>query len=70
MKPYLICIALLACLSGLPVALTAGEDKVDEAKIAERDAAFTKSMENCVLVGSFTVDGKDSDEPLKAERRM
>ena len=25
-------------------------------------------MENCVLVGSFTVDGKEDGEPLKAER--
>jgi hypothetical protein len=68
MKPLLIFAALLAGLFVFPGTLTVAEDKADEAKIAERDAAFTKSMANCVLVGSFTVDGKDSDEPLKAER--
>ena len=40
----------------------------DEAAKAEQEAAFSKSMENCTLVGSFTVDGKDDGEPLKAER--
>jgi len=68
MKPSLIFVALFACLSASPVALRAAEDSADEKEIAERDAVFTKSMENCVLVGSFTIDGKDSDEPLKAER--
>jgi len=40
----------------------------DESKTEERDAAFSKSMENSVLVGSFTVDGKQDAEPLKSER--
>jgi hypothetical protein len=47
-----------------------GTDESEESKTEERDAAFSKSMENSVLVGSFTVDGKESgkDEPLKSER--
>ena len=40
----------------------------DESTAEAREEAFSKSMENCVLVGSFTVDGKEDDEPLKAER--
>jgi hypothetical protein len=44
----------------------------DESKTDAREEAFSKSMENCVLVGSFTVDGKEDGkedgEPLKAER--
>jgi hypothetical protein len=40
----------------------------DESNAEAREEAFSKSMENCVLVGSFTVDGKDDGEPLKAER--
>jgi uncharacterized DUF497 family protein len=43
-------------------------DESDESKTEERDAAFSKSMENSVLVGSFTVDGKEDDQPLKSER--
>lgn len=40
----------------------------DEQQLAERQEAFSKSMENSVLVGSFTVDGQTDGEPLKAER--
>ncbi|MFO1001729.1 MAG: hypothetical protein U0936_15440 [Planctomycetaceae bacterium] len=40
----------------------------DDAENTAREEAFSKSMENCVLVGSFTIDGKVDDEPLKAER--
>ncbi len=40
----------------------------DEEKREQRDAAFSRSMENCVLVGSFTIDGKDSQKPPEAER--
>ena len=43
------------------------DEKSDEAAIAEREAAFSKSMEKCVLTGTFTIDGKDDDDPLKAE---
>lgn len=44
------------------------DEPTDEAALAERDAAFSKSMQNSVLVGSFTIDGHDDKEPLKAER--
>ena len=46
------------------VPLSAQDGGSDETGMAEREAAFSKSMEKSVLVGSFTVDG----EPLKAER--
>ena len=43
------------------------DEKSDEAAIVEREAAFSKSMEKCVLTGTFTIDGKEDDDPLKAE---
>ena len=51
----------------LSASLVRADEKSDEAAIAERDAAFSKSMEKCVLTGTFTIDGKDDDDPLKAE---
>jgi hypothetical protein len=50
----------------VPVAGAA--DPAGDTSTEKRDAAFSKSMENCVLVGSFTIDGKEDAEPLKAER--
>ena len=47
------CVLLLvALLSGAGVA-----NDLTEAEIETRDKAFSKSMANCVLVGSFTIDG-------------
>ena len=43
-------------------------DELTEAEIATRDEAFSKSMANCVLVGSFTMDGKESKNAPKEER--
>lgn len=43
-------------------------DDLTEAEIAIRDEAFSKSMANCVLVGSFTIDGKESKGAPKEER--
>ena len=43
-------------------------EEPSEAEIAARDEAFSKSMAKCVLVGSFTIDGKESEEAPKAER--
>ncbi len=43
-------------------------DELTEAEIATRDEAFSKSMANCVLVGSFTMDGKESRNAPKEER--
>ncbi len=43
-------------------------DDLTEAEIATRDEAFSKSMANCVLVGSFTIDGKESKGAPKEER--
>ncbi len=43
-------------------------DDLTEAEITARDDAFSKSMANCVLVGSFTIDGKESKGAPKEER--
>ncbi len=43
-------------------------DDLTEAAIATRDEAFSKSMANCVLVGSFTIAGKESKGAPKEER--
>jgi hypothetical protein len=43
-------------------------DDLTEAEITARDDAFSKSMANCVLVGSFTIDGKESKGSPKEER--
>ena len=43
-------------------------DDLTEAAIATRDEAFSKSMANCVLVGSFTIDGKEAKGAPKEER--
>ena len=60
----LLLFTLAACCF-VPSSLLQGSD---ESTADAREEAFSKSMENCVLVGSFTVDGKDDGEPLKAER--
>jgi hypothetical protein len=44
------------------------DEPLSEEAITKRNEAFSKSMENCVLVGSFTVDGEKDDKPLKEER--
>jgi hypothetical protein len=56
----------LMLMSGLSGSCFA--DDLTEAEIATRDAAFSKSMANCVLVGSFTIDGKESKGAPKEER--
>ena len=33
-----------------------------------REQAFSQKMQNCVLVGTFTVDGQTEGDPLKPER--
>ena len=68
MKPYLVCSLSLVVLSALFFPVSDAAEPTDEDKIEARDAAFSTSMANCVLVGSFTIDGKEDDEPLKAER--
>jgi len=52
--------------SSASAALT--DDTPNAEAVAAREAAFTAAMRKTVLVGSFTVDGKASDEPLKPER--
>ena len=54
---------LAICTQASPATQSTDEDKVEQ-----RDAAFSESMENCVLVGSFTIDGKESQKPPEAER--
>ena len=66
MKNFVIfCGALLIAAGG---AVTGQAEEPTEAEIAARDEAFSKSMAKCVLVGSFTVDGKESEDAPKAER--
>jgi len=60
--------AALLVSAGLFLPANAATDSDDDAKVAQREAEFSKSMENSVLVGTFTVDGKEDGEPLKAER--
>ena len=59
----LSCVLLMCGFSGSCFA-----DDLTEAEITARDDAFSKSMANCVLVGSFTIDGKESKGALKEER--
>ncbi len=65
MKFAMLCGALLIASAGASAGL--GEE-LSEAEITARDDAFSKSMTKCVLVGSFTVDGKESEGTPKAER--
>lgn len=37
-------------------------------QIAAREKQFSEQMSKCVLIGSFTVDGKTDENPLKEER--
>ena len=62
-----------AVLMGVLVStcLVTGTGLADEpvaADMVAREEAFSKSMSRCVLVGSFTIDGKESDAALEAER--
>lgn len=54
---------LVASLAGVGFA-----DELTEAAVVARDEAFSKSMANCVLVGSFTITGKESKDAPKEER--
>ncbi len=56
-----LCMVSVWALNGL------AEDP-SEAEMAARDEAFSKSMARCVLVGLFTIDGKESEDAPKAER--
>ena len=49
--------AALLVSAGLFLPANAATDSDDDAKVAQREAEFSKSMENSVLVGTFTVDG-------------
>lgn len=40
----------------------------ETASVQEREETFSRQMKNCVLVGSYTVDGQEKDGPPKAER--
>lgn len=55
------CFLLIASFCAFPVAAAADE-------LTPREQAFTQQMENCVLVGTFTVDGQNDSDPLKPER--
>lgn len=66
LRTSLLAVACVSCL--VPSMIWAGPD---DDGVSEKEQAFSSSMENCTLVGSFTIDGKenkDDKEPLKAER--
>ena len=54
-----VLLLLLSSLAAVPAV-------ADE--LTPREQAFTTQMENCVLVGTFTVDGQTDGDPLKPER--
>jgi hypothetical protein len=64
-QSLLTLVALLLCLSTSAVAPAAVA--TDEATAEQRAQEFSDSMQNCTLVGSFTVDGRTGDPP-KPER--
>ena len=66
MKKFVMFCGALLVISAL--SLTGQAEEPTEAEIAARDEAFSKSMAKCVLVGSFTIDGKESQGAPKAER--
>ncbi len=66
MKKFVMFCGALVVISAL--SLTGQAEEPTEAEIAARDEAFSKSMAKCVLVGSFTIDGKESEGAPKAER--
>lgn len=58
----------LACLILIVLGLTARADDEPNADQAAREKAFIEQMSNCVMIGSFTIDGKSDGSPLKEER--
>lgn len=68
MISYRFWLAVVVVLMTLSVPVTEAAAPADEIDTEARDAEFSESMANCVLVGSFTMDGKEDKEPLKAER--
>ena len=66
MKRSTIFGCLFLLVAGLSGAGFAGD--LTEAEITTRDEAFSKTMANSVLVGSFTMDGKESKGATKEER--
>ncbi len=72
MKTISKCLAALLavgiCCSATLLSSTHADEAKTEDAIQKRNDAFSKSMENCILVGSFTVDGEKGDKPLKEER--
>ena len=66
MRKFVILAAIFCIYSGEPDTVRA--DEATEEEIVAREDAFSKSMSHCVLVGSFTVDDKESDAIPRAER--
>ncbi len=42
--------------------------RADESDQQVREQAFIEQMANSVMIGSFTIDGRNDDNPLKEER--
>ncbi|HQX51891.1 MAG TPA: hypothetical protein PLR25_18370, partial [Planctomycetaceae bacterium] len=67
MKKLAVVLGVLLLFSASRSGMVIAEE-LTPAQIEERDKAFSKSMSKSVLVGSFTMDGKQSAEAPKAER--
>lgn len=64
--PALLMVMLIAAAPLLAVNDSINQSAPDQA--AAREKAFSDQMAGCVLIGSFTVDGKSDGDPLKEER--
>lgn len=58
-------LACVVCFSAVFVPCVSADEDAEQ---VAREEQFSRSMENCVLVGSFTADGQADKEPLKPER--
>ena len=68
MKKLAVVFGVLLLLLTVSRSGTVTAEELTEAQVVARDEAFSKSMSKCVLVGSFTIDGKESAGAPKAER--
>jgi hypothetical protein len=66
-RTSVLCLSAVSCVVTLNSGSVAA-DEPDAKAIEAREMAFSKAMSKTVLVGSFTIDGRESDAPLKPER--
>lgn len=68
MRAFVFPLLLVSVVMSQGLRTARAADETDEAAVAAREQAFSESLSGTVMVGSFTIDGRDSDEPLKPER--